>query len=363
VVDNASLVSRERPSLLDRLSEQVVLLERAFEEHASNQLRQAQAEAAQRDRERRTLAELVHQVDVLAREAEATSSRVLSLVEEVRRERETRPPIVQAVDILEREHTAFQSRLSVLDQVSRRISTAQSVAAQSTEQFETRLVRVDDHTKLLELRLTRELTDIRQTNTTWRDNADEVLKPVAGLVKLVTALGDRFDDLATRQNLAREATERLVEELNRLDGQLKADREEISQLQQAIDSGIRRDEANGAAIWQVGSRVDGLASAIERVAVDARVASEQLGELTQHLGQSDEERRRLEAVLIALESDQRATRRETVEQAERLGARIDQELAALSDQADGRQRQAVDHLRRVTDALQQQLRKLETDLT
>jgi chromosome segregation ATPase len=357
------MVSRERSSLLDRLSEQVVLLERAFDEHASNQLRQAQAEAAQRDRERRTLAELVHQVDVLTREAEATNNRVLALVEEVRREREARPAIVQAVDNLERDHTAFQSRLSVLDQVSRRISTAQSVAAQSSEQFETRLVRVDDHTKLLELRLTRDLADIRQANATWRANGDEALKPVAGLIKLVTALGDRFDDLSTRQHLAREATERLVEELNRLDGQLKADREEITQLQQAIDSGSRRDEANGAAIWQVGARVDGLAAAMERVGVDARAVSEQLGELVQRLGQSDEERRRLEAALIALESEQRATRRETVEQAERLGVRIDQELGALLVQADGRQRQAVDHIRRMTDALQQQLRELETDLT
>jgi chromosome segregation ATPase len=363
VVDNASAVSRERPSLLDRLSEQVVLLERAFEEHASNQLRQAQAEAVQRDRERRTLSDLVHQVDVLTREAEATNSRVLALVEEVRREREARPPIVQAVDNLEREHATFQSRLSVFDQVSRRISTAQSVATQSTEQFETRLARVDDHTKLLELRLTRDLADIRQVNAAWRANGDEVLKPVAGLIKLVTALGDRFDDFATRQNLAREATQRLVEELNRLDGQLKADREEIGQLQQAIDSGTRRDEANGAAIWQVGARVDDLSAAIERVGVDARAVSEQLGELAQGLGQSDLERRRLETALIALESEQRATRRETVEQAERLGVRIDQELAALSVQADGRQRQAVDHLRRLTDAFQQQLRELETDLT
>jgi chromosome segregation ATPase len=363
VADNTTITTRERSSLLDRLAEQVVLLERAFEEHAAAQLRSSQAEAAQRDRERRTLAELVHRVDSLGRDFELANSRIQALVEEVRRERDARPPLVQGIDDLQHQQATLNSRIGALDQATRRLGTVQSATDQNAERLAGGITRLDDQVKLIDLKLTRELAELRQGMEAWRVHGEETIKPVAPLMKQVTALADQCAALGDRLNQTRQATERVAEEIARVEAQVKSTRQEIGQVIAAGEATARRGEANGAATWQLGTRIDGVVEEVQRVSIELRGVAERIDALVQRIGADEEERRRLESEIGTLADEQRAARRASVEQAEGLGARLAQDLANLAKQSEGWHRQAIDHLRRTTEALQQQLHELEATVS
>ena len=75
VVAKPSPDSRPIDDILARFGDHIVLIERALNDHIENQSRTTQAEALVHDRNRRTVAELVHALDMLNRAVESSASR------------------------------------------------------------------------------------------------------------------------------------------------------------------------------------------------------------------------------------------------------------------------------------------------
>lgn len=347
--------SRILEETVRHLIEQVARIDRGFEEHVTNQTRQTQADASQRDRERRAFGEVAQLVEALGRSMEGSTSRIAALAEEIRRERDSRAPLVQGQEEIQRAVAALGSRLSVNDEQIRRSNASQAVVEQGHDRQRNEVNRISGAVQILDLRLTRELAELRQQVEQWRDQAVEQVKPVGGLARQVVTLAEQREAAEQRLVQHQLGLDTLRDELARLEAIVRTDRAAFSRMAEAAESQARRAEDSGGAIWQLGERMNGLADRITLVAKEIESFSRGLDELVRRVSWVDDERRRVEADLTALATTIRAQHTVMVERADRIEGRLAVEVRTLAEQAESRQRLVTEHLRRTVDELALQL--------
>jgi chromosome segregation ATPase len=342
-----------------RPAEQLVLIERALDDHIETQSRAAQADAALRDRERRTIAELVQQAEALGRALEGVTGRLQALSEEIRHEREARVPFFQSLDDLGRTQTGLVSRISSLEQTVRRATSAQSAMEQSSEKQAADLARIDNQLKLQDLRYTREILEIRRSVDEWRLRADEQLKPIEAVSRQFAQLAEQREAVATRLEALDQGFAEVVSELNRLESTTKADRVAIERVADALEAYLRRWEATGGSIWQLGERLTTVVDDLAVLRGEERALQEEVAGFVSRLDRCEDECRRLENAAAESFTQIRLVEREAQACSDGAHARLDAEVSSLTDRANARYRLAVDHLRRIVEELQQQQRELD----
>jgi chromosome segregation ATPase len=346
---------------IGKVADRLVLVERTLSEHIESQSRMLQAEAALHDRERRQFAELTLQVEALARTIESTNGRALAVAEEVRHERDARAPLVQSIDELERGAAAVTSRIGALDQMVRRLNNLQSVFEQTEDKRWSDLSRIDQQTKLLDLRLGRELVEIRKFVDDSRATADEALKPVDLLQRMVNQLVQDLEVLQTRVVGLGQAVDELADRISVAESQARSDRSVVDRLGEALEQLSRRLETSGGNIWQLGERLGTIADDLNRLRGETRGIREQSDGLIRRLERGDDERRRIDGVSVALEAEIDSVRKVASDEVVRLRERFELELEAIAAKLDARRRVGIDHLRRTIDELSEQFRELETE--
>jgi chromosome segregation ATPase len=344
---------------LNQLYEQVSLLARRFDEHEGEQQRTAQAEVVLHDRERRQVGELAQGLEGLGRVVDSLNGRILALVEEVRRERDSRAPIDQSLEDLQRRLTALQGRLSVVEELSRRYGAVQSLTEQRSDKQQGDLTRLDNQVKLIEVRVNRDLGELRRGMETWYEQATEQLKPLASLVRNVAALAEERDSIYGRIGAAAQSVEQLSAEIGRLEATMQGDRAAAARVADAAEGQVRRIDEVRSGLWQVREQVSGTEQAIERVRAELRGLTQRLDESVHHVSFGDEQRRQIETALTTLTLDLHQAQQEARDRIAELTARLDAEVASLSDRLAGRQTVAIEHLRRTVGELQGQLQELE----
>jgi uncharacterized protein YoxC len=342
-----------------RLAEQLVLVERALYEHIENQSRAAQADAALRDRERRTITELSQQAELLNRANETLTSRVQALTEEIRHERDARAPFFQALDDLGRSQSSIQNRVLSLDQILRRATNAQTVLEQTSEKQSADLARLDNQIKLQDLRFSRELIDIRKLVDEWRTRSDEQLKPVESVARQLTQLADQRDVVIAQVAALDQALSDLATEFNCLAATAKVDRSATDHVNEALEAHLRRWEATGGSIWQLGERLTAIVDDLAALRGSERALREEVQGVVGRLDRFDDDNRRLEGALGETNSAIRAVDREAQSRSAALDVRIDAELASVTERANARYRLAIEHLQRIVGELQHQQQELE----
>jgi chromosome segregation ATPase len=346
-----------------RLAEQLALVERRLDDHVESESRAAQADAALRDRERRTTADLVQQSQNLGRGIESVSGRVQALAEELRHEREARAPFTQALDELSRTQASLASRLASLEQSLRRVTTSLSSVEQASEKQTNELARLDNQVKLQDLRYTREILEIRKVVDEWRARADEQLKPIESVARQLGQLAEQRELVSSKLDGHDQALFEIVGELNRLDSAANADRATMERVAEALEAHLRRWEATGGSIWQLGERLAAIVDDVTVIRAGERNLREELGGLGRRVDRADEESRRLESLLTESAGEIRVVDRDAQTRVDRIEARLDAEVSALSDRANARYQLTSDHLRRVIEELQQQQRELDLGAT
>jgi chromosome segregation ATPase len=355
--------SRTNEGLVVSLADQITRLDRVVTEHIATQTRTSQAENAMQERERRQLAELTQQVEGFNRTLSVSTGRVSALSEEIRHERDSRAPFTQAIDELQRVQTTVSTRVGSMEQMVRRLSGTLSVAENSDEKQRTDLARVDNMIKLVDLRVTRELSEIQRVVDEWKTRIEEQVKPVDGLTRLVGQLADQREHLQGRSLTIGETVDRIGRDLSALDAQTKSDRTAIQRGAEAIEAVSRRLEATGGSIWQLGERIAGLVQELEVMRSDIRTAYEQIESVSGRADSTDEFQRRIEATELVFAHDLRALRTDARDWVDGVESRFDGEITALVAQAEARYRTSVEHLRRSAVELNQQVRELEAGLT
>jgi chromosome segregation ATPase len=344
---------------VEELQEHLAIVARAVEEHITTQARVEQVESSERDRDRRQVVELVQKVDNLSRTLEGVVARTLALVEEIRRERESRLPLTQGLDEVRTAQTGVQSRLSLIDELIRRQAAFQTAVEQSSEKRQADIARLDNQVKLLEVRVVRELADLRRTTEEWQRNAEEHVRTTNNLAKQVVALADQRDGFYQRVAEVHETIDRLVSQLDRLEAQAKADRASFGRLVEANEALGRRIDAAGASAWQIGERSSAMAADMDTIRADVKELGQRLDELIHKVSWSDDDRQRIEAGLATLGNDLRVQDRDWRERTEGLLHRFDAAISTLMSRTETRHQLVVEHLRRTVGELQQQLLELE----
>ncbi len=354
---------RSNDGLAVDLGDHIGRLGRALEEHVATQTRATQAESAMRDRERRQLADVTQLVETHGRTLGLSAGRVSALSEEIRHERDSRAPIAQALDELQRTQTTITNRIGAIDQVVRRLSGAVGVVEAGDERQRTDLGRVENLIKLIDLRVTRDLADIQRVMDEWKTRIEEQIKPVDGLSRIVEKLVDQREALRDHSLSVDETIERIVKDVGNLEVQSKADRTAMQRNVESVDALARRLEGTGAAIWQIGERVNALVDDINVARGDIRTVVGQIEVIEGRAQSADDAHRQLEVTHVALAQDVRTLRTDARRWADALENRLDTDMTVLTETAQFRYRASVDNLRRTVAELQQQLRELEAGLT
>jgi chromosome segregation ATPase len=342
-----------------RLAEQLALVERRLDEHVDSASRVAQADASLRDRERRATADLVQQSQNLGRALDGIAGRLQAQSEELRHEREARAPLTQALEELTRVQASLNSRLSSLELSLRRITTTLSNLEQASEKQANELARLDNQLKLQDLRYTREILEIRKVVDEWRVRADEQLKPIESVARQLNQLAEQRELVGERLDGYDQSLSEIVGELNRLVSAANADRSVIERVSEGLEAHLRRWEATGGSIWQLGERLAAIVDDVTVIRAGERTLREELGGLGRRVDRAEDESRRLESLQTESAGEIRVVDRDAQARVDRVEARLDAEVAALADRANARYRLTVDHLRRVVDELQQQQRELD----
>lgn len=345
---------------LNQLRDHVALLEHSLQEHVESSARSEQLQTTQRERDLRQFSDLAQQVIALSRTSEATTGRMAAFAEEVKRLRDERSLLAQAVDELQRSQAALQNRVGVADEVARRYATFQSVTEQTSERQRNDLARLDSQLKLLELRVTRELTEIRHATDELATRSEERLRPIVDLTRQVSALIEQSDASDNRITGLIRDVEAMNVEIGRIDAQGKVDRGTLKRLSEAIESQNQHVDAVSALAWQLVERVDAVNTSVEDLRSELDAAARRMEELERRVTRLDEERMRLDAALGEVARELRFDHRGIADDSGRLADRLHTDVASLRSQIDAINRLAIDHLRRTVDELQQQLRELES---
>ncbi|MGH2458185.1 MAG: hypothetical protein ACRDIY_04890 [Chloroflexota bacterium] len=346
---------------ITQLSDLISTIERSVDEHFDAQARADQVDGAQRDRELRQLADLFQRVEGLGRGADAISGRLAALAEELRHERDARPPIAQALDEIQRAQASVQNRLTIADEANRRFSGFQSIAEQAVERQRNEFVRVDSQQKLLDLRLTRELSDVRQAIEDWMRRGEERMKPLAELIRQIAATTDRTEITAQRVASVGRDLDVVNQEIGRIDAQAKIDRATQKRSAEAIEAQSQRIDEAYASLWHLNERITNVATSLEGLRTDVEAATQRIDEAERRIGRLDDGRQRLDAALTEVGSAIHLGQRDSRDQSGSLRSHVDSEFVALRAEIAELRAVATDRLRRTVDELQQQLREMESE--
>lgn len=344
---------------LNQLKEHIQLIEGAIEDHFAQGERAEQFQRSLHDRDVKQLAELMQRIDELSRQSDSVNGRVQAVAEEVRHEREARLPLGQLLDNVQRSQQTLQGRLALLDELSRRYTTFQSIMEQSDEKRRDEVVRLDQQVKLVDLRLTRDLSTLQQGVDEWRGRSDDQAKPIADLFRRVGSLEAQLDKSSERQAELLKEVDSFHFETGRIDSQVKSDRSLVDRLAESIEAQNRRIEAAGASAWQAGERAASLSSGIDDVRMRIDDLIRRVDDIDRRITRFDEERRKLDSAVLALETELRAEERDARDRTAELSTQIDNAVDALKRQIDLHYRVAMDQRRRSLADLEQQVRELE----
>lgn len=344
---------------LHQLREHLLLVEQSLDEHVAAGLRAEQLESVQRERDRRLLAELAQQVGLLSQSIDATASRALALAEELRREREMRTPLAQAIEDLQRAQLALHGRVGLIDEVARRYQAITTSLEQSSEKRQADIARVDNAVKLLDLKVTREIAEIRRVADEWLVEAKDQIKQVGGLAKLVTALGDDRQGLVDQLSGTREDLGGLAAELGKLEGEVKANRADFDRFHDDTSDLVRRIDSTATAVYHISDRFDSINGRLDAIRSEIRGLVQNLDELGHRLGRDEEHQSRLEQRVDGLASERRGQERDAREQVDAIARRLDLETADLRLRSEQHHRQTIERLRKIIISLQEQLGELE----
>ncbi len=346
---------------ITQLGDRVAAIERVVNEHVDAQIRADQVQGAQHDRELRQLADLFQRIEGLGRATEAINGRLAALAEELRHERDARAPIAQALDEIQRSQTSLQNRLIIADEISRRFGNFQSVAEQVAEKQHDEIVRVDGQQKLLDIRLTRELSDVRQSIEDWMRRAEERLRPLSELIRQIAATSDRTEISAQRVASMGRDLEVINQEIGRIDAQAKIDRAAQKRSAEAIDAQSARIDEAYASLWQLNERLTSIATAVDDLRASIESATRRIDESERRIERLDEGRHQLDSALSQVESAIQIGKRDSQDQSGTLRSHVDSEFASLRAEIAGLRALAADRLRRTVEELQQQLREMEAE--
>jgi chromosome segregation ATPase len=336
-------------------------VQRSLADHVEATTRIEQADSTERERTPRQIAELSQQMVALGRVFEATNGRLLALAEEVRHLRDERAPVVQAIDELQRTQLSLQSRVGIVDDLTRRFSAFQSVAEQSDEKLRNDLGRLDNLHQLLDLRVARDLAELRRVAEEWFSRTEERMKPLLEAIKQVSVMAEYRKVVEQRHAAVLKELEEIHVEISHLDTQSRADRAGMKRWTDNLDVLERRLDETGANVWKLGERFATTLSSVDGARTDLEMLVGRLDEVERKIGRFEDERQRLEASLLAVESLIHVGQKDSRDQSGSLLEHVNSEVAALRAQIDDAQRTTLDHLRGLVGVLQQQLSELESD--
>lgn len=346
---------------INQLREHIRLVQRSLADHVEATTRIEQADATERERTPRQIADLSQQVLALGRASEAANGRLLALSEEVRHLRDERAPIVHAIDELQRAQLSLQSRVGIVDDLSRRFSAFQAVAEQSDEKLRNDQGRLDNQQKLLDVRVTRDLTELRRLAEEWFTRTEERMKPLLETIKQVSVLAEYRNVVEQRHAAVLHELEQIHVEIGRLDTQNKADRSGMKRWTDNLDLLERRLDETGANVWKLGERLATTATSVDGARTDVEMLVGRLDEAERKISRFEDERQRLESSLQAVESLIHIGQKDSRDQSGNLLQHVNAEVASLRAQIDDAQRTTLEHLRGLVGVLQQQLTELESD--
>lgn len=350
-----------RDETINTLGERLAVVERALAEHLDAATRLSQIQTAQRERELRQFADLSQQVDALGRTVDANSGRTGALVEELRHLRDERAPLMHAVDEIQRAQSSLQSRVTIAEEVARRFGGFQSLAEQSVERQRNDLVRLDNQQKLLDLRLTRELNDVRQIIEEWMTRGEDRLKPIAELIRQIAGLAEQGEVNTQRTaSLARDV-EMVSMDFDHLDAQTKIDRGALKRYSDGLEAqGHRLDEAV-ASLWQLSERLSTTTTNLEGLRGDVDAATQRIDAAERRIARLDEERQRLASALSEVGAELHSGQRDSRDQSGTVLFHIDSEVSSLRAEISSIRGLAVERLRRTVGELQHQLHEMEAE--
>lgn len=347
---------------IHQLREHLLLVEQSLDEHVSAGVRTEQLESVQRERDRRLLAELTQQVSSLSQSVDATAGRALALAEEVRRERESRAPLALAIEDLQRTQIALQGRIGLIDEVARRYQAIVTNLEQAGEKRQSDLARVDNAVKLLDLKVTRELAEIRRVADEWVTEARDQLKQVGGLAKLVTALGDDRQGFIDQLAGTRDDIGQLAAELGQLGGEVKANRADFDRFHDDTTDLSRRIDTTATAVYHISDRFDSINGRLDAIRSEIRGLVQNHDELVHRIVRDEEHHARLEQRVDLLANERRGQERDAREQVDAIARRVDLETAELRARTERQHHQAIERLRKIIIGLQEQLAELEASV-
>lgn len=347
--------------LIAQIGNQVMQIERVIEDHLAATARAEQGQNSQHERELRQFADLSQRVDAINRALDAANGKLGAFGEELRRLRSEQVPIVQAVEEIQRAQISLQDRAQIFDEVMRRYSGFQARVEQSTGKQADDLTRLDDQQKLLDVRLTRDLTEVRQAVEDLTAGTDERFKPVAEILRRLATLTERQELTDQRISGLMHNAESVIAEISRLDAQSKVDRTSLKRLADAVEAQSQRIDEVIASGWQIGERINGLGASIEEGREEMVALIPRISECERQIQRLDDERLRLHEALSDLGLTLHDSQRDARDQSGSALARIDAEIVSLRAQIATVHDLAVERLRRTTRELQQQLRELEPD--
>ena len=312
----------ERVPLVDdsvrQTREHLAELVARFDEHTQKAAQALLLRAADAERDRKVVNDLVQTVGRLEHEDHAIAARLQVVTDEARRAVASIADLPKMVDSIAARQQALTQRADHFDEVARRLETADQAQRQEMEAIRTEQARGAQWRQLTDVRWTRQVAEWQGAIDNWRQAAEEHARPVQHLIQQV---GQARDEVRSAQGQIGEQARRLDDlaaGLTRLDSALSQHREAISRVDQVLDAQRRRfDEQASAQL-----RLD---EAIGR-ATDQRAAADRL--IDDHAHQIDE----LRTALRLTDGEAARTRQELVE-ATGVLQRDAEEIRVLANQA------------------------------
>jgi chromosome segregation ATPase len=269
-----------------------------FDEHTQKAAQTLLLRAADAERDRKVLNDLIHTVARLEHDDQTLAARVQVVADEGRRVGAAAAEVPKALESLESRISAFTHRAEQIEEASRRLDAAAQLQRQELEAIRTEQARAAQWRQLTDLRWTRQVSEWQTAIDNWRQAAEEHSRPVQHLIQQV---GQARDEVRSAQGQIGEQARRLDDvaaTATRLDNTLAQHREALARIEQVLDAQRRRFDEQASAQLRLDESVGRVTE--QRAATERSIEEQtrQLDELRTALRLTDAELARTRQELV-----------------------------------------------------------------
>jgi chromosome segregation ATPase len=337
--------------------EQISDIAERIQAQEQNLERFSQQHQAELDREHKSLAEILLQVNELFRREEGIRNQLTAVVDENKRQTTSLATLGIRTDHVEHDYSGLSQRLLGYDDFRKRVEPELQSMHRTLEIVQADFGRLQQWQQATDLKWSRETSAWQEKMDEWTRLIEDQTKAIQQVMRDIAIIRANFEQIEAQVLEQTEQTQNALVDVRRLESGIEIERQEIARLVTAMDVVRKRIDDQVGQMRQQDEKSSHLSSELRDLGGRTDDSRKRIEEQGLRVGQIEQRQRERADDVAGLASQLTALRFEIEGVLRRLEETIQQNRQWQIEQATQRQRLIERQLRREVSEVEQQLRE------